>query len=126
MSQAAAIWSRLIVPIMPSVSNAPLPPPLSPQQRRDALAKAAEARRRRADLKKDLRTGRTTFNELLVRTSDEMVGRMKVSAVLQALPGIGPARARKLMERLEIAGSRRMRGLGQRQIDSLLREFTRT
>ncbi|HYN37608.1 MAG TPA: integration host factor, actinobacterial type, partial [Actinomycetota bacterium] len=78
----------------------PLPPPLSDEQRRDALKKAAEARRKRAELKEQLKSGRTTLRELLERTGDGIVGKMKVSAVLESLPGVGRVRARKLMEKL--------------------------
>ena len=92
----------------------PLPPPLSEEQRRQALEKAATARRKRAELK-----------ELLGRTHDEVVGKMKVSAVLESLPGVGRVRARKLMERLDISESRRMRGLGAKQKENLLTEFAR-
>jgi hypothetical protein len=101
-----------------------LPPPLSSEQRQEALAKAAEARRRRADLKEELRTGKVTLEGLLSRTDDEIVGKMKVSDVLQTMRGVGKVRARKIMTRLDIAESRRMRGLGAKQIESLLREFT--
>jgi hypothetical protein len=101
----------------------PLPPPLSEEQRREALAKAAEARRKRADLKEELKTGKTSLPALLERTGDEVVGKMKVSKVLEALPGVGKVRARKIMERLDISESRRLRGLGLKQKDSLLREF---
>ncbi len=103
----------------------PLPPPLSEEQRRQALEKAAVARRQRAELKEQLKSGRTTLRELLDRTNDEIVGKMKVSDVLESLPGVGRVRARKLMERLDISESRRMRGLGAKQKDSLLTEFTR-
>ncbi len=103
----------------------PLPPPLTDEQRRQALAKAAVARRRRAELKEQLKSGRTTLKELLERTNDEIVGKMKVSAVLESLPGVGRVRARKLMERLDISETRRMRGLGQKQKDNLLQEFAR-
>ena len=48
----------------------PLPPPLTEEQRREALEKAAIARRRRADLKDQLKSGRTTLKELLGRTDD--------------------------------------------------------
>lgn len=101
----------------------PLPPVLTEEQRRQALAKAAEARKKRAEVKDALRNGRTNLKELLGRTSDDVVGKLKVSAVLEALPGVGKVRARKIMEKLEISESRRMRGLGQKQKDSLLREF---
>jgi hypothetical protein len=103
----------------------PLPPPLTEEQRREALRKAAIARRKRADLKEQLKSGRTTFKELLERSGDETVGKMKVSAVLESLPGVGRVRAQKIMERLDISGSRRMRGLGQKQKENLLAEFSR-
>jgi hypothetical protein len=101
-----------------------LPPPLSEDQRRQALAKAAEARRQRAALKDQLRSGEATLKDLLDRTDDEIVGKLKVSDVLQTMRGVGKVRARKIMTRLDIAESRRMRGLGAKQIESLLREFT--
>lgn len=101
-----------------------LPPPLSSEQRMEALAKAAEARRRRAELKEDLKNGKRDLADLLGNTGDEIVGKMKVSAVLESMPGVGKVRAKKIMDRLEISESRRMRGLGAKQKESLLREFT--
>lgn len=103
----------------------PLPPPLTEEQRRRALEKAAEARRKRAELKEQLKSGRTSLKDLLERTSDEIVGKMKVATVLESLPGVGRVRARKIMERLDISESRRMRGLGAKQKGNLLDEFAR-
>ncbi len=103
----------------------PLPPPLTEEQRRQALEKAAVARRKRAELKEQLKSGRTSLRDLLERTGDEVVGKMKVSTVLESLPGVGRVRARKLMERLDISESRRMRGLGEKQKKNLLEEFAR-
>ncbi len=103
----------------------PLPPPLTEEQRRQALAKAAVARRKRAELKDQLKRGATSLKDLLGRTDDEIVGKMKVSTVLESLPGVGRVRAKKIMERLDISESRRMRGLGQKQKDNLLQEFAR-
>ncbi len=103
----------------------PLPPPLTEEQRRQALAKAAIARRKRADLKDELKRGATSLKDLLGRTDDEIVGKMKVSTVLESLPGVGRVRAKKIMERLDISESRRMRGLGQKQKENLLQEFAR-
>lgn len=104
----------------------PLPPPLTEEQRRQALQKAAIARRKRAELKEQLKSGRTTLSELLERTQgDDVVGKMKVSTVLESLPGVGRVRARKIMERLDISESRRMRGLGAKQKENLLSEFAR-
>jgi ribosomal protein S13 len=44
-------------------------------------------------------------------------------AVLEALPGVGKVRAQRLMEKLEISPSRRVRGLGAKQREALHREF---
>jgi len=103
----------------------PLPPPLTEEQRRRALEKAATARRKRAELKEQLKSGRTSLKDLLERTDDEIVGKMKVSNVLESLPGVGRVRARKIMERLDISESRRMRGLGAKQKGNLLDEFAK-
>jgi hypothetical protein len=102
----------------------PLPPPLTEEQRRQALEKAAIARRKRAELKEQLKSGRVTFKELLDRTGDYIVGKMKVSTYLESQPGVGRVRARKIMEKLDISDSRRMRGLGGKQKENLLGEFS--
>jgi hypothetical protein len=100
-------------------------PSLSPEQRAAALAKAAEVRRARADLKEQLKQGKVTLAEMLDRAeSDDVVGKLKVATVLQALPGIGKVKALQTMEKLKIADSRRLRGLGEQQRKALLGEFT--
>ena len=100
-------------------------PSLTPEQRAAALEKAAAARRARADLKARLKRSGTSLADVLARgETDEAIGKMKVSAVLEALPGVGKARAAKIMERLDISPSRRVRGLGANQRAALVREFT--
>ena len=99
-------------------------PTLSPEQRAAALEKAAEIRKARAELKEQLKQGKTTLTKVLDRAeSDEVVGKLKVSAVLQSMPGIGKVRATQIMEKLKIAESRRLRGLGDQQRKALLAEF---
>jgi transposase len=99
-------------------------PTLTPEQRSAALAKAAEVRKARAELKEQLKAGKTTLPAVLDRAeSDDVVGKLKVSAVLQSLPGIGKIRATQIMEKLKIADSRRLRGLGEQQRKALLGEF---
>ena len=89
-----------------------------------ALEKAAEERRTRAELKDRLKRGGTTIKEVLHQSdSDDVLGKMKVSALLEAMPGVGKVRAAQIMERLEIAPSRRLRGLGDRQRKALLADF---
>ena len=99
-------------------------PELTEEQRAAALKWAAAARRARAELKERLKRGGTNLKEVLASAdSDDILGKMKVSALLEALPGVGKVRAQQIMERLEIAPSRRLRGLGERQRKALLTEF---
>jgi hypothetical protein len=98
-------------------------PTLTPEQRQQALEKAAEARRKRAELKAQLKSGNTSLATVLQQDSNETVGKMKVSSVLESMPGVGKVRARKIMEKLDISASRRVRGLGSKQKDALLAEF---
>jgi hypothetical protein len=100
-------------------------PTLTEEQRKQALEKAAEARRKRAELKGQLKAGKLTLKDVLGRNGDDTVGKMKVSTVLESLPGVGKVRARKLMEKLDISASRRVRGLGAKQRDALLDEFSK-
>jgi hypothetical protein len=99
-------------------------PPLTPEQRSAALEKAAAARRARADLKVRLKSSGTRLDEVLADgDSDAVIGKMRVVAVLEAMPGVGKVRAQRIMERLEISPSRRVRGLGVKQRQALVREF---
>ena len=99
-------------------------PPLTPEQRAAALEKAAQARRSRAELKAKLKNSSTSLAEVLDSgQSDEVIGKMKVSALLEAMPGVGKVRAQRLMEKLNISPSRRVRGLGENQRAALQREF---
>lgn len=98
-------------------------PVLTEEQRRAALAKAAEARKARAEIKQRLKAGTLNLQQMLQQQEDETIGKMKVSAVLEALPGVGKVRAKKIMEELEIAPTRRIRGLGDKQKAALLGVF---
>ena len=61
---------------------------LTEEQRAAALEKAAAARRTRADLRERLRRGDTTVAEVLAKADeDEVLGKLKVTALLEALPG---------------------------------------
>ncbi|MGB9378958.1 MAG: integration host factor, actinobacterial type [Mycobacteriales bacterium] len=99
-------------------------PTLSPEQRADALQKAAAARKARAEIKERLKKGEMQLAEVIsIGETDEVVSRMRVSAVLESLPGIGKVRAEKLMRDLRISDSRRIRGLGDNQRRALLEEL---
>ena len=100
------------------------PPPLTDEQRRQALIKAADARRVRAEVKELLKMGSLSLEELIIRSdNDEILGRMKVLAVLESLPRLGKVKARRTMEDVGISESRRLRGLGAQQRASLISRF---
>jgi hypothetical protein len=99
-------------------------PSLTPEQRAAALEKAAEARKARAELKNKLKHGGTTLAEVLEQgQTDDTVGKMKVSAVLESLPGVGKVKAANIMEELGISETRRVRGLGSNQVAALQARF---
>lgn len=99
-------------------------PPLTPEQRAAALEKAAQARRARAEVKDRLKHAGLTLREILdMGEADEVIGKLKVVALLEAMPGVGKVRAARIMEKLDISPSRRVRGLGAKQRSALEREF---
>jgi len=99
-------------------------PPLTAQERADALAKAAAARKARAELREKLKRSDACLDDVLAAGQvDEAVGKMRVSAVLESMPGVGKVRAARIMEKLGISSSRRVRGLGTHQRAALQREF---
>jgi hypothetical protein len=97
---------------------------LSDEQRQQARSAATQARRRRAEVKQALRSGERTLAEVLsLAEQDDVIAHTKVIDVLRALPRVGTVRAAKVMERLEIAANRRLRGLGKHQTAALIAEF---
>lgn len=99
-------------------------PPLTPEQRQAALQKAAASRRERAEVKNRLKNSGAHISDVIREGQvNEVIGKMKVVDLLQSLPGLGKVRARQVMERLGIAESRRVRGLGTKQVAALEREF---
>jgi hypothetical protein len=100
---------------------------LTEAQRRAALEKAAAARRARTEFKDRLKHGGTSLQQVLdAANRDDVLGEMRVSEVLESLPGVGKVRAQQIMQRLQIAESRRLRGMGEQQRKALLAEFAST
>ncbi len=95
------------------------PPQLTPEQRTAALAKAAEARAARAEIKARLKMGSMSLADVLSST-DVNVGKLKVVSMLESLPGVGKVKARRIMDDIEIADNRRVQGLGAQQKSKLL------
>ena len=99
-------------------------PELTEQERTAALEKAAIARRERAAVKNRLKYSQGSLAEVISegRTND-IVGKMKVTALLESLPGVGRVRARQIMSEIGISESRRVRGLGVNQAAALIARF---
>ncbi len=98
-------------------------PNLSEADRKAALKKAAEARQKRAALRQEIKAGTITFAAVMKKSDDPIVARMKVSTLLESLPGFGKAKAAKVMDELEISESRRVQGLGARQREMLMKRL---
>ena len=99
-------------------------PELTPEQRQANLEKAAASRRERAEIKNRLKhSGASIVDVLKQGQENDVVGKMRVLDLLQSMPGLGKVRARQLMERIGISESRRVRGLGSKQIAALKEEF---
>ncbi|MDQ0869288.1 uncharacterized protein GlcG (DUF336 family) [Arthrobacter sp. V1I9] len=95
--------------------------PLSASERTDALNKAAAARATRAAAKESLKNGARSAADIInSAVEDDAMARMKVSELLEALPGVGKVRAAAIMKQLGIAASRRLRGLGVHQRRALV------
>ena len=94
-------------------------PQLTDEQRKAALEKAAAARHSRAELREKIKKGETSLEDVL-DSDDPIAARMKVSALIESLPGYGKAKATKVMDELGISATRRVKGLGARQREQLL------
>ncbi|WP_446685146.1 integration host factor, actinobacterial type [Kytococcus schroeteri] len=99
-------------------------PDLTADQRRAALDAAVAARHRRAEVKAAVARGALSIGEVLQAAEhDEAVAKIRVSVLLECLPGIGPVRAGQVLAELGIAPSRRLRGLGVHQVARLSDRF---
>lgn len=104
-------------------------PPLTPEQRAQALQKAAEARRERAAIKARLKDSAGRRGEEIKKVldeagSNEIIGRLRVAALLESLPGVGKVKAQQIMEEIGISPSRKIRGLGSHQAEKLVAHFS--
>jgi len=99
------------------------PPKLTPEQRKEGLEKALKLRRERAELKKNLKRGKISLKEVL-EMSGQTVERIKAKDILTSLPGVGKITTDKIMNEVKIAASRRVKGLGVRQIKEILSRFS--
>ena len=68
--------------------------------------------------------GSLTLSELLTQAErDEVIGKMKVLAMLESLPGLGKVKARRIMEEVGISDNRTIHGLGEQQRKKLFEKL---
>lgn len=99
------------------------PRPQPPEVDRAAASRAAVlARRARAQIKADVASRtRSALDVVAAGWSDSTSAEagLRVRELLTSIPSVGPARADRLLERLEISPRKRVGGLGPRQRDRL-------
>lgn len=100
-------------------------PKLSAEQKMDGLKKAQEVRASRARIRAGLKDGNITLAELLENTDDEVVGKTRVKYVLESLPQVGKITAARIMQEVGIDEVRRLKGLGVRQREELLKRMNK-
>ena len=98
------------------------PPKKNIGELRAAGQKAIMARRQRAMLKNELKSGKVSLLQVL-ETDDPIVIRMKIWDLLMSLPAFGETKARNLMDKCGISDARRIGGLGGQQKKQLLKEL---
>jgi hypothetical protein len=91
-------------------------PTLTPEQRADALAKAAIARKARSELLASIKSGQESIDKVLKKAKeDKTIGKTKVMQLLKAVPGLGAVKVAALLEQAGIDPDRRAAGLRQRE-----------
>lgn len=100
-------------------------PKLSANERSEALKKAQHMRSLRADIRQQLKNGEVTVEQLLAKSDDEIIGKMRVKYMLESLPQVGKITAAKIMDEVGIDEVRRIQGLGVRQKAALIKRLTK-
>ena len=76
-------------------------PQLTDEQRKAALEKAAAARHARAELREKIKKGEVSLESVL-NSDDPIASRMKVSTLIESLPGYGKAKAAKIPPKIRV------------------------
>ena len=100
-------------------------PKLTTEERLEALEKAKKARLERAEIKEKIKTGELSLEEVMDMKYDPVIGRMRISALIETMPGVGKLKVERIMKECNISESRRIRGLGDKQRKALLERLER-
>ena len=109
----------LAVPALKTQAQAPL---RSLDQRMEALKRANDIRVRRAQLKKDLKSGDARIEKIL-SNPPEYVETAKVFDILMAVPKFGRVKAARFLNQCRISQSKTVGGLSERQRAELVNLF---
>lgn len=104
----------------------PTPPTLSQEQRVQASKLAVANRRRRAEVKRQVKVGELTLAALFaLAETEECIAQMRAFDLISALPAVGEVKAAKIMAAGNIAMTRRIRGLGPKQREQVFKALVR-
>jgi hypothetical protein len=90
----------------------------------EALKRANDIRVKRAQLKKDLKSGVVSIEQILV-DPPEYVSTAKVFDMLMAVPKFGRVKAQRMLNQCRISQSKTVGGLSDRQRQELIDLFNR-
>lgn len=101
---------------------------LSDEARKKGLEKARLVRKKRSDIKNQLKKGDTSLTALFKDRElfEEYIAGMKVLSIISSLPGNGKLHAAKLLEELKISPHKKMGGLGRNQKANFFEHFNIT
>lgn len=100
-------------------------PTMTNEQRTEALEKANQTRKERAEIRKKIGDGKLTIQDVFTM-SDEgntAAAKMRVTQLLNSFPRIGRVKAEKIVDRCDISRTRRVQGLGTAQRRKLIEAF---
>jgi hypothetical protein len=110
-------------PAVPPATNTPTKPAGAPErslnQRMDALERANRIRTARAQLKRDLKAGKVSIHQLLLKPP-AYLETAKVFDMLLAVPKYGRVKANKVLVQCRISPSKTIGGLSERQRTELV------
>ena len=108
----------------PEATAATAVPERSREQRMRALRRANEIRTRRAQLKRDLKAGKTKIEQLLL-DPPEWVLSAKAFDMILAVPKYGRVKVNKILSQCRISPSKTIGGLSERQRNELVHMLRR-
>ena len=92
----------------------------SKEETERAKAKSQQMRSERKLLRKRLKSGEISVEDVIRDKDNMVIGRMRVKYLLESLPQIWKIRAAQIMEEIGIDENRLVRGLGKHQVEELL------